>query len=116
MFNPFFMRNLGIYYMLIASFYYAITGAFAKILSTEVGSIEIVFFRNFIGLLFLLVILRKSAEISKGGHIFLLAFRGIMGILALVAFFYNVAHIGLARVLPFKKQHRFLQRFCHIFS
>jgi len=89
--------------MIVASFYYSITGAFAKILSTQVSSIEIVFFRNFIGFIFLLFIMRKSCEVSKGGHPFLLAFRGIIGILALVAFFYNVAHIGLGESFTYQK-------------
>ncbi|HEH3846391.1 TPA: EamA family transporter, partial [Campylobacter jejuni] len=42
-------HNLGIYFMILACLDFALMGACAKILSKEMSSIEIMFFRNIIG-------------------------------------------------------------------
>ncbi|MDQ1264713.1 MAG: hypothetical protein QG559_1714, partial [Campylobacterota bacterium] len=41
--------NRGIKYMLFASFLFAIMGAFAKLSSEYMSSLEVVFFRNLFG-------------------------------------------------------------------
>lgn len=43
-------HNLGIYFMILACLDFALMGACAKILSKEMSSIEIMFFRNIIGI------------------------------------------------------------------
>ncbi|MFW5613233.1 MAG: EamA family transporter, partial [Campylobacter hyointestinalis] len=60
------MRHLGIYYMLIASVLFAATGAFAKLLSSDMSSIEVVFFRNIIGFVLILFALSKRPLHQKG--------------------------------------------------
>lgn len=89
--------------MLIACFYYAIMGAFVKVLASTLPSIEIVFFRNAFGLIFVYFLLKKEKGKSKGGRPILLALRGIVGVIALMAFFYNIAHISLSEAFVFQK-------------
>jgi len=45
----------------------------------------------------------KKPMKSKGGKPFLLFFRGLMGFIALLAFFYNIAHIPLGDAMTFSK-------------
>ena len=93
----------GIRYMLIASLLFAFMGAFAKILSQTLPSIEIVFFRNILGVFIILIALYKNPVVNKGGKPWLLFFRGLMGFSALMLFFYNIAHIPLAEAMTFSK-------------
>lgn len=102
-YNRFLIRHLGIYYMLIASLLFAGTGALSKILSSELSSIEIVFFRNIIGLGLIIWMIYKRPLHQAGGRFWLLAFRGIIGTIGLYAFFYNIAHIDLATAFTFSK-------------
>ena len=89
--------------MLIASLLFAGTGALSKILSSELSSIEIVFFRNIIGLGLIILMIYKKPLHQAGGKFWLLAFRGIIGTIGLYAFFYNIAHIDLATAFTFSK-------------
>ncbi|WP_086298681.1 DMT family transporter [Campylobacter devanensis] len=102
-YNRFLIRHLGIYYMLIASLLFAGTGALSKILSSELSSIEIVFFRNIIGLGLIIWMIYKRPLHQAGGKFWLLAFRGVIGTIGLYAFFYNIAHIDLATAFTFSK-------------
>lgn len=103
MFNPFIMRYLGAYYMLVGSMYFAFTGAFAKLLSTQMSTVEVVFFRNIVGLAVIIYTINKSKINQKGGKFTLLLFRGIAGMISILAFFYNIANIGLAEAFTFGK-------------
>lgn len=103
MFRRFLIRNLGAYYMILASFYFALTGAFAKALGGEMSSVEIAFFRNLVGLIIICWTIYKFGHNSKGGRAFLLFFRGFVGAISLLAFFYNIANIGLAESFTFSK-------------
>lgn len=104
-FNPFLLRYLGIYYMLIASFYNACLGFLAKILSQNIHSFEIVFWRNLIGLFIVLWAIKKAGECDfwRGGHLGLLLFRGFIGVCGMAAFFYNIANAGLSMAFAFYK-------------
>ena len=89
--------------MLIASFTFAIMGAFAKLASEHMSSLEVVFFRNIAGVFLVgLAVLKKPMQ-HKGGKPFLLFFRGFMGLVALLAFFYNIAHISLGDAMTYSK-------------
>ena len=93
----------GVLYMLFASFLFAVMGAFAKDLSTSMSSLEVVFFRNVFGVFLIGITVLRSPIVQKGGRPFLLFFRGLMGFLALLDFFYNIAHISLADAMTFSK-------------
>ena len=95
--------NSGVKYMLIASFTFAIMGAFAKLASQHMPSLEVVFFRNIAGVLLVGFAVLKTPMVQKGGRPFLLFFRGFMGFTALLAFFYNIAHIPLGDAMTYSK-------------
>ena len=95
--------NKGVLYMLIASFTFAIMGAFAKLASAHMSSLEVVFFRNIAGVLLVGFAIWKKPLQNKGGKPFLLLFRGTMGFVALLAFFYNIAHIPLGDAMTYSK-------------
>ena len=93
----------GIKQMLFASLMFAFMGAFAKLSSEFMPPIEVVFFRNVFGVLFILFSLYQRPFTHKGGKKNLLFFRGFIGFIALMAFFYNIAHISLADAMTFTK-------------
>ena len=95
--------NSGVKYMLLASFLFAIMGAFAKLSSEHMSSLEVVFFRNIFGVAIIGYALYKTPMKHKGGKPFLLFFRGLMGFLALLAYFYNVANIPLGDAMTYSK-------------
>ncbi len=95
--------NLGVRYMLISSFLFAIMGAFAKLSSEHMSSLEVVFFRNVFGVALIGFAILKSPLANVGGKPFLLFFRGFMGFVALLAFFYNIAHIPLGDAMTYSK-------------
>lgn len=89
--------------MLYASLLFAVMGAFAKLASSSMSSLEIVFFRNLFGVFLVGVTVFKKPFTHEGGRPLLLFFRGFMGFAALLAFFYNIAHIPLADAITFSK-------------
>jgi drug/metabolite transporter (DMT)-like permease len=89
--------------MLTASFLFALMGAFAKLLSETMPSLEVVFFRNVFGVIVVAITLYKFPFNHVGGRPFLLLFRGLMGFVALLAFFYNIAHMPLGDAMTFSK-------------
>jgi len=93
----------GIQYMLFASLLFAIMGAFAKELSSNMSSVEVVFFRNVFGVFIIMYSIYKKPLSQKGGKPFLLLFRGTVGFLALLMFFYNISQISLAEAMTFSK-------------
>jgi drug/metabolite transporter (DMT)-like permease len=95
--------NKGVQYMLLASFTFAIMGAFAKLASESMSSLEVVFFRNVFGVLIISVAVLKKPMKHEGGKPWLLFFRGFMGFVALLAFFYNIAHISLGDAMTYSK-------------
>ena len=95
--------NKGVKYMLIASFTFAIMGAFAKLASESLNSLEVVFFRNIAGVIIIGLAILKKPMRHVGGKPSLLLFRGFMGFVALLAFFYNIAHIPLGDAMTYSK-------------
>jgi len=95
--------NSGVKYMLFASFTFAIMGAFAKLASQHISSLEVVFFRNIFGVVIISYTIYKKPMKHTGGKPLLLLFRGTMGFLALLAYFYNIANISLGDAVTFSK-------------
>lgn len=93
----------GVKYMLYASFLFAIMGAFAKLASEHMSSLEVVFFRNLFGVVLIGYTVYKTHVKSVGGRPFLLFFRGFMGFVSLLAYFYNIAHIPMGDAVTFSK-------------
>ncbi len=95
--------NEGVKYMLLASLMFAFMGAFAKLASESLPSLEVVFFRNIAGVILIASAIAKKPLKQKGGKPFLLLFRGLMGFSALLTFFYLIAHIPLGDAMTWSK-------------
>ena len=91
----------GILFMFIASIASASMGGFVKVVSQTLPSVEVVFFRNILGLIFVLISFYSIPLVQKGGKPWLLLFRGLMGFMALLSFFYLMAHIPLGEAVTY---------------
>lgn len=96
-------NNKGILFMLISAFSFALMGAVTKILSESFSAIQLVFFRNIFGVLFIGATLFNRPLQQIGGKPFLLIFRGVIGTLALYAFFYNITYISLGEAVTYSQ-------------
>lgn len=94
------MRN-GIGHMLLAAFFFAAMGAITKTLSVRFSSVELIFFRNFVGIGFVVATFWHRPLQQIGGRPGLLIFRGIIGTSALFAFFYGITKIRLAEATTY---------------
>lgn len=74
-------KNKGILYIILSSFFFALMSTFVK-LAGDIPSIQKSFFRNFVALIFAIIILIKS----KGGFQFK---KENLGYLFLRSFFWN---------------------------
>ncbi len=95
--------NRGVFYMLISSVCLAFMGSFAKLLATNLPTIEIVFFRNVIGVILIILTFYKKPLVQEGGKPFLLLFRGFIGLIAMLSFFYNISTITLADAVTYSR-------------
>ena len=106
----------GILLMLLASLSFAAMGGFAKVVSQMLPPVEVTFFRNIFGVVLVGLSIYKIPLKQKGGRPFLLLFRGSMGFVALLAYFYIMAHIPLAEAVTYNKTSpMFVAIFAYIF-
>ncbi|MGV8935392.1 MAG: DMT family transporter, partial [Gallionellaceae bacterium] len=87
---------MGALWMLVAGFLFGCMGVFVKLGAHDFSSIELVFYRSFIGLVIMLAVLRqRRGSISTPhwkGHLW----RGTCGTIALLMFFYCISLLPLA--------------------
>jgi len=95
------VRYKGIVFMLMAALCFSLMGGAAKALKESFNTGQLVFFRNAVGLVFLLPGLFISPPVQKGGKLFRLAFRGLMGTLALYTLLYCILHIPLGTAMSY---------------
>jgi drug/metabolite transporter (DMT)-like permease len=93
----------GILLMLAASFLFALTMVSAKLLSGSMGSVEVTFWRNAIGLAVLFVLIYRKPIHNIGGRPYTLIFRGIIGTIALLTFFYTISVTSLSNAIIYAK-------------
>lgn len=89
--------------MLLASLSFAIMGGFAKVVSEVLPPVEVTFFRNVFGVIVVGFAIYKSPLKQIGGKPMLLLFRGMMGFMALLAYFYVIAYIPLGEAVTYNK-------------
>jgi drug/metabolite transporter (DMT)-like permease len=94
-------RFKGIVYMLLAALGFSCMGGAAKLLKGSFGAGQLVFWRNAIGLMALIIMFLKKPPVNKGGKIRLLLFRGIMGTAALYTLLYCILHIPLGTAMTY---------------
>lgn len=93
----------GILYMLLGALISALNGAVSKILADDMSAMEIVFFRNLIGVALVLYALKHTPPTLSGGKLHLLFTRGVFGFLAMILFFYTITTIPLGEAITLNK-------------
>lgn len=99
--------DIGVLYMLFAALISALNGAIAKVLTQDISALEVVFFRNLIGILLIVYALRHTPPKLSGGKIHLLILRGFLGFSAMILFFYTIMTIPLAEAITLNKTSPF---------
>jgi len=89
--------------MLASALISALNGAIAKILSEDLSALEIVFFRNLIGVFIILYALKHTPPKLLGGKLHLLITRGLFGFTAMILFFYTITTIPLGIAITLNK-------------
>ncbi|HIO90639.1 MAG TPA: DMT family transporter [Campylobacterales bacterium] len=89
--------------MLGASLLSALNGAIAKMLAPELAALEIVFFRNFIGVLLILITLKHTPTTIDKDNLHMLLLRGIFGFTAMFLFFYTITTLPLGDAITLNK-------------
>ncbi|QFR49619.1 DMT family transporter [Sulfurimonas lithotrophica] len=89
--------------MLLSALISALNGAITKILSDDLSALEIVFFRNMIGIVLILWALRIKPHKLVGGKIHMLFLRGFLGFVAMILFFYTITTIPLGEAITLNK-------------
>ncbi len=94
-------RYKGIFFMLLAALGFSIMGGAAKSLKESFNAGQLVFYRNAIGLLFLVPGLFIRPPVQEGGKLMRLVFRGFMGTIALYTLLYCVLHLPLGTAMSY---------------
>ncbi len=93
----------GILYMLIGALFSAMNGAVAKILTQDMSALEMVFYRNLIGVMIILYTLKHTPPTLTGGKFHMLFMRGFFGFSAMILFFYTITVIPLGEAITLNK-------------
>ena len=81
---------------------FATMGVFIRLASYTVDNATIVFFRNAIGLIFILpLVLRFGTTNLKTSKFWMHAWRAVIGLTAMYGFFYAIAHMKLSNAMVF---------------
>lgn len=67
------------------------------------GSVEVTFWRNAVGLIVLLAFILRKPIKNRGGRPLILIFRGVIGTIALLAFFYTISATSLSNAIVYAK-------------
>ena len=92
-------QKKGMLWIIVATFFFSLMGSFVKLGATHSSSIELVFYRSFISLLFLLIYIVASQKEIKTPHLRKQIDRGVVGFLSLAFFFYAIAHLNLGSAM-----------------
>lgn len=94
-------RYRGIFFMLLAALGFATMGGFAKLMKGSMNAGQLVFYRNAVGLLVLIVGFAMRPPVNKGAKFHLLIFRGMMGTVALYTLLYCILHLPLGTAMTY---------------
>src|ERR1035437_7739305 len=90
---------MGSLWMLVAGFLFACMGVFVKLGAAYFSHIELVFYRSFLGLLLIFLIMRSQRISLATRHWRNHLWRGISGTVALALFFYCITVLPLATAI-----------------
>jgi S-adenosylmethionine uptake transporter len=82
-------------WMIVASFLFASMGVCVKFASADFNSMELVFYRGVIGVASMGLIARVRGVSLRTDYLSLHAWRSVIGVLSLSAWFYAIAHLPL---------------------
>ena len=107
-------KTKGIIYIIVSAFFFALMGLFVK-LSGDLPVMQKSFFRNFVAMIFALVLIIKNREwaLPKGKNISYLFIRAIAGTSGILCNFYALSNMNLADASMLNKLSPF---FAIIFS
>jgi len=97
----------GIVFMLLSAFIATLSGAVAKVLSNSMSPIEIVFYRNLLGMFIILYSLKNFKASFDTSKIHVLFLRGLFGTFAMLFFFHTVSTIPLGEAVILNKTSPF---------
>ncbi len=86
-------------WMLLSSFLFATMGVCVKYASAHFNSAELVFYRGLLGLAFMAVYARASGVSLRTRFPAMHAWRSVIGVMALSAWFYAIGHLPLATAM-----------------
>lgn len=89
------MKN-GVILAILSSLVFSIMNALVKAVSLSIPSAEVVFFRSIIGAVIIYFMMRQSKVAFSTKGVPMLAIRGVLGALYLLAYFYTISKIPLA--------------------
>jgi drug/metabolite transporter (DMT)-like permease len=92
-------QKKGMLWIVVATLFFSLMGSFVKLGATHFSSIELVYYRSFISLLFLLIYIVASQKEIKTPHLRKQIDRGVIGFLSLAFFFYAIAHLNLGSAM-----------------
>jgi drug/metabolite transporter (DMT)-like permease len=95
------VRYKGIVFMLMAALCFSLMGGAAKALKEVFSAGQLVLYRNAVGMLFLVPGLLIKPPVQQGGKPWRLAFRGLMGTLALYTLLYCILHLPLGTAMSY---------------
>ena len=87
--------------MLLAALGFSLMGGSAKLLKGSFNAGQLVFYRNLVGLIFLVASFMMKPAINKGARFHRLLFRGLMGTTALYTLLYCILHIPLGTAMTY---------------
>src|ERR1700712_343086 len=91
----------GIFYMLLAALGFSVMGGAAKLLKGSFNAGQLVFYRNIVGLVVLLIGFAVKPPVNHGGKLKWLIFRGVMGTVALYTLLYCILHLPLGTAMTY---------------
>ncbi|MEQ1743275.1 MAG: DMT family transporter [Candidatus Nitrotoga sp.] len=87
---------MGALWMLVAGFLFGWMGVFVKLGAEYFSHIELVFYRSFLGLLMIYVVIRQQGLSLSTHHLKQHLWRGVSGTIALMLYFYCITVLPLA--------------------
>ena len=86
-------------WMVLAAFFFATMGVGIKVASGSFNTSELVFYRGVVSVVFMLLVLRARGTPLRTPVPMMHAWRSVIGVLSLGAWFYAIAHLPLATAM-----------------
>lgn len=86
-------------WMILASFFFATMAVGIKIASTSFNTVELIFYRGLVSIVFMAIVVWSRRGTLRTPVPVMHAWRALVGVLALGAWFYAIAHLPLATAM-----------------